>query len=110
MNLKSKKTWKSLAALTLVLMLVLAACGSDMDDAATEARSDFAEISGELDDGGFNEAGAASDAEAPKVADTLGSGGVDGALLQTGSLGRDIIFTADMTVAVTDVAAAGTSG
>jgi hypothetical protein len=104
MNLKIKKTWKSLAALLLVLILVLAACGSTED----EARSDFAEISGELDDGGSNEAGAQSDAEAPKVADTFGSGGVDGALLQTSSLGRDIIFTADMTVAVTDVAAAGT--
>ena len=33
--------------------------------------------------------------------------GEDAALLQTRSLGRDIIFTADMTVAVVDVAAAG---
>jgi hypothetical protein len=37
----------------------------------------------------------------------LGSGGVEPVVFQTSGFGRDIIFTADLTVAVPDVAAAG---
>jgi hypothetical protein len=39
--------------------------------------------------------------------DELGAGGIAPTVLQTTDLGRDIIFTADLTVAVTDVAGAG---
>lgn len=39
--------------------------------------------------------------------DRLGSGGIEPVVFQTSDFGRDIIFTADLTVAVNDVAAAG---
>ncbi|MCP4309436.1 MAG: DUF4349 domain-containing protein [bacterium] len=107
MNLRINR-WQPIAALMLVLMMVLAACSVGMDDSASE----FREAAATLEDGGVAEIEAApGDVEAPtdvaELSDTLGNGGVDGALLQTTSLGRDIIFTADMTVAVTDVAVAG---
>ncbi len=104
--------WKKLLALLTVVLLVLAACsGDDAADETTAAPSDdggFAEVSGDLEEGASATTAAPSAdraAEAPE-GDSLGSGGVDAALLQTSSLGRDIIFTANMTVAVTDVAAA----
>ncbi len=97
--------FKAISVLFVVLLLVLAACG-DSDDS-----SDFATTAAAMEDS----AGDGGAAEPPQVRQgddaaeegTLGAGGVDGAVLQTASLGRDIIFTADMTVAVTDVAAAG---
>ncbi|MCP3993895.1 MAG: DUF4349 domain-containing protein, partial [bacterium] len=104
-----KKTLKSVPILFLVLVMVLAACGGDDSD------SSFDEISSGFD--AAPETTAAMAEEQPRVeggedaaeapAGQLGSGGVDGGVLQTSTLGRDIIFTADMTVAVTDVAAAG---
>lgn len=103
------KHWKAISIVGVVLLLVLAACGGD--DAASEttaaADSGFEEINEDLGAGveAPQDAGAEPDAE--RADDTLGSGGIDAALLQTQSLGRDIIFTADMTVAVTDVAVAG---
>ncbi len=115
MNLSIKKRWQTVPILMLVLMLVLAACagGDDSgtsefaDTTAASASAEFDEVAAVLDDGQFAaDAGSAAE-EAPKIADTLGSGGSDGAVLQTSSLGRDIIFTGDMTVAVTDVASAG---
>lgn len=113
MSRKPTRPWKELIALLAALVLVLAACSGDSDDAATEttaAASDgggFAEISGELDAGEPAIEAPATDRPAePPGDDALGSGGVEAALLQISSLGRDIIFTADMTVAVTDVAAA----
>ncbi len=108
-----KRTLKSVPVLFLILLLVLAACGASDDDSG-----DFYEASDTTAAAATTAAPAAT--EAPRVAGgadageaaapaegTLGSGGVDGAVLQTSTLGRDIIFTADMTVAVTDVAAAG---
>jgi uncharacterized coiled-coil protein SlyX len=115
MKLRLTKPTKAVAALALVLTMVLAACSGDATDA------DFEEIAASMtattasagraggeavasdsatpgDDGG-------APAEAP--GDTLGSGGIDSAVLQTANIGRDIIFTADLTVAVTDVAEAG---
>ena len=41
------------------------------------------------------------------AADQLGSGGIEPVVFQTSDFGRDIIFTADLTVAVPDVATAG---
>ena len=55
----------------------------------------------------------ASETEAPSDGDersglnALGSGGVEPVVFQTSGFGRDIIFTADLTVAVPDVATAG---
>lgn len=107
-----KRRWQTVPILMVVLALMLAACGSSDDSAVFEEMA--ATLDGPQDDGGLafgdeatrNTAAGDAGVEAP-AADALGSGGVDGALLQTRSLGRDIIFTADMTVAVTDVATAG---
>lgn len=106
MNSRLKQSRKAASVVFVVFMLLLGACtGDSMDDSRSQAITaapaddggdDFDEVSSDL---GSEDAAA----EAPG---TLGSGGVDSALLQTRSLGRDIIFTADMTVAVTDVAAA----
>lgn len=117
MSSRLRQHWKTVSVLMVALVLLLGACGSstsgDMAEVTAAAGGDgFDEVTAQLDAPGdvavAEEAAAGSDAatEAPK-ADALGSGGIDAALLQTSSLGRDIIFTADMTVAVTDVAAAG---
>jgi len=96
--------------LLLALLTALAACAGDSDDssgaAATTAAASEDAVYDEPTDGGA-EAPAEQGDDAANAVDTLGSGGVDGAALQTSTLGRDIIFTADMTVAVTDVAEAG---
>jgi len=109
MTFTVNRRWHSVPALLVALVLLLAACvgGDDSGDTVSE---EFFET-----DDNFATAttsapaalalGDSAGLEAP-AEDTLGSGGVDGALLQTRSLGRDIIFTADMTVAVTNVAAA----
>ncbi len=113
MRSRSLPAWIKVMALTTVLLLVTAACGGD-DEATDETMAAPETTAASSGDGDF---GAISDglggvapaadraAEAPEE-DTLGSGGVESGLLQTQSLGRDIIFTADMTVAVVDVAAA----
>jgi len=101
-----KKTLKSVPILFLVLVMVLAACGGDdSSDATTAAPASATETTAAMAEEQPRVEGGEDAAEAP--ADQLGSGGVDGGVLQTSTLGRDIIFTADMTVAVTDVAAAG---
>lgn len=109
-------------ALLTVLVLIGSAC-SGMDSGESGADGDFARNADTTgapeattttaasdqatdDDSGEAES-AGSDADAGE--DTLGDGGVAPPFLQTAAdLGRDIIFTADMTVAVDDVAAAGT--
>ena len=109
MNLKLRPV----SMLALVLMLLLAACmGDSMDDSFDEISADMggfaaATTAAPASDAGADFDEAAQEAPAEAREDALGSGGIEPALLQTRSLGRDIIFTADMTVAVTDVAAAG---
>jgi hypothetical protein len=108
-------------ALFAILLLVITACsGGD----SAETSGDFQDISSGL--AGDGESGATepttaasgeateedrargSEGEEPASDDddTLGDGGITPVALPT-QIGRDIIFTADMTVAVTDVAAAG---
>ncbi|MDR9450580.1 MAG: DUF4349 domain-containing protein [Acidimicrobiia bacterium] len=106
-----KKARPRLFALTLVLLLVTAACSSigSSDESATT----YPGL-----EGGFaaeTTTTAAATAEAPSDGDErsdlnagqLGSGGIEPVVFQTSGFGRDIIFTADLTVAVPDVAAAG---
>ncbi|MEA1903726.1 MAG: DUF4349 domain-containing protein [Actinomycetota bacterium] len=102
----------------VLLALVAASCSAD-DSAET-----FREVSAGLDSGGdsattaatFAASGAVEDensapdeTEEPAAddSDDLGSGGVSPVAFQPADLGRDIIFTADLTVAVNDVASAG---
>lgn len=109
----SKPTLK-LLLLALVLLLGAAACSSN----DTADRGLFDEIGAPLEAGGFAEETTttmASAGEAPSDgdersgvnADQFGSGGVEPVVFQTSDFGRDIIFTADLTVAVPDVATAG---
>lgn len=106
------KNRKVVAVLLLAMVTLLGACMGDSDSGATAttaAMSDEAMDLSSGDDAGGADSEAPEEAsgEAARDAGSLGDGGVEGAVLQTSTLGRDIIFTADMTVAVSDVAAAG---
>ncbi|HSJ26805.1 MAG TPA: DUF4349 domain-containing protein [Acidimicrobiia bacterium] len=93
-------------ALLLALVVLTAACTGGTDTSMSEQAGDFATSPSTTIPAGAGEDAPADDAGAP---DSLGSGGVAPPLVQTAvDLGRDIIFTADMTVAVDDVAAAST--
>ena len=109
----SKPTLK-LLLLALVLLLGAAACSSN----DTADRERFDEIGAPLEAGGFagettttmasaGEAPSDGDERSGVNADQFGSGGVEPVVFQTSDFGRDIIFTADLTVAVPDVATAG---
>jgi hypothetical protein len=109
---KNRNIARLLAAVIVLSLLAVACSGSDssveesFDDAASGlgggVATDTTMAAEDSDFGGDGEAPASEDS------DTLGSGGVTPPLLQTAAdLGRDIIFTATMTVAVDDVAAAG---
>ena len=109
-----------LLAMLAVVALVLAACsGSDSSDETTVFENVAQGLSGSAESAAttvttmaaeeaptdFGQAEAGDDTATDS--DTLGSGGVAPPLVQTATdLGRDIIFTATMTVAVDDVAAA----
>ena len=101
-----------LLVLAVVLLLLAAACSSG--DSAESER--FDEVGAPLENLGFAQETTttmASATEAPSDGDersslnALGSGGVEPVVFQTSGFGRDIIFTADLTVAVADVASAG---
>ncbi len=116
-------------AILAVLALILAACGSDSDEAAsTDSASDvsenFGEISRDLDTSGAEDATASAttsapaDTEAPAAVqddseadsddgNAIGSGAGTPPPLNTQQLGREIIFTATISVGVDDVAVAG---
>ena len=118
-----------LFALFAAIALVLSACGSssDGDDASTEAAEDASfddseeSFDGDFEDeGGFDaasEEAMVEDAEAPEAdeegVDTaardnnLGSAGATATQQTAADFGRKIIFTADITIEVDDVAAAG---
>jgi hypothetical protein len=108
---------KRVLALLVVLVVVVAACSGDEETGGV-----FEDTSADLAQGGggatatTTAAGEAPEEESRERSgegeatsdedDTLGDGGVAPVALPV-QLGRDIIFTADMTVAVTDVAGAG---
>ncbi len=109
---RTKTPWK-LLVLAIALVLIAAACSSGDKSADLEA---FEEIGLPLDGGGFaqettttmaSETDATSDGDERSGVNALGSGGVEPVVFQTSGFGRDIIFTADLTVAVPDVATAG---
>ncbi len=105
----------TLTALALVIALIFAACSfgdtTDFDESAPGLQS--GQTSGEFADSGDGDAGIES-SDVPgsrdgdfQQADDLGNGGVEPVVFQLSDLGRDIIFTAELTIAVNDVAAAG---
>ncbi len=101
---------RRIALVAFVLVLVTGACAGGEDDASAGDAGAFGTAADEADMGeptpptDASEDGGGSDAD---PGDRLGSGGVAQVALQTQTAGRQIIFTADMTIAVTDVAAAG---
>jgi hypothetical protein len=113
MTIQSKKTPLRFLILAIALVLIAAACSSGDD---STDRLSYQETGLPLDSGGFAQETTttmASETEAPSDGDeragvnALGSGGVEPVVFQTSGFGRDIIFTADLTVAVPDVATAG---
>jgi len=108
----STKMPLKLLVLAIVLLLLAAACSSGKDAGAEL----FDEIGAPLESGGFaqettttmaSETAATSDDDERSGPNALGSGGVEPVVFQTSGFGHDIIFTADLTVAVPDVATAG---
>ncbi|MDX1448555.1 MAG: DUF4349 domain-containing protein [Acidimicrobiia bacterium] len=104
-----------LIATLLVLSLIAAACSGSDESAVDDFSRGMVDSDGspsttmaqfEQDDS-LSVGGPGEEVADPADEDTLGSGGVAPPLVQTAvDLGRDIIFTATMTVAVDDVAAA----
>ena len=114
-NEKRDRRLKPLLAAIIVIALILAACSSNdgagaFDELAQRLQSgqtsDTIESSGGDDGGGDTDTPQAPEEDAQQ-SDQLGDGGVEPVVFQVSALGRDIIFTADLVVAVNDVAAAG---
>jgi hypothetical protein len=102
--MNTRRRRHSMSVLLGVLLLLLGACSG-----ANDATSDVRYEQSAATEGGASvpapEAATGGDGELAAGDDTLGSGGAEVVVLRT--QGRDIIFTADLTVAVTDVASAG---
>lgn len=103
--------------LLFVFALVVAACGGDDaqsgtfsdigDNLSGEARGALGDAPAEAEQPASDEAeDAAADGDATEGGSELGTGGIQ-PIVQPSDIGRDIIFTADLTVAVTDVGRAG---
>lgn len=98
----------------IAMVMLLAACSSNtgatfFDDMALTSGGGAPDITMAGATGG-EQVESGSDEEAPRDTagtDELGDGGVEPVVFQVSDLGRDIIFTAELTVAVPDVAAAG---
>jgi hypothetical protein len=99
----SKQSWKLTAAVVLIAMAA-AACGGDDDSGGTIAAADDSqEERGDVADGG----GATPEAPAGDADGEAAEGGGDsGLVVQPVQINRDIISTAELTIAVSDVAAA----
>ncbi len=81
--------------------------GTDLSDDSTRSRNS-AESPEEGSDYAWNEETGEFTVDASQKADaSLGSGGTDPSVLTPADLGRDIVYRADITVAVNDVEAAG---
>ncbi|MGB7860427.1 MAG: DUF4349 domain-containing protein, partial [Acidimicrobiia bacterium] len=103
-------SWMRVVAVVAIAAIVIGACSAQDDSSGFK---DVSENLGANGAGGeatattFAASTAATDAEAPETDETeLGRGGVTPVALPT-NIGRDIIFTSEMTVAVADVAGAG---
>ncbi|MFQ5554178.1 MAG: DUF4349 domain-containing protein [Acidimicrobiia bacterium] len=113
----NRRTMPAVAFLFAALMIVAAACSSNDGDSVTALTSGdaFEESSDRSAPTTVAPATTAaafaptpeSDEGRDAGAGSLGNGGIAPTALQPADIGRDIIFTADLTVAVTDVARAG---
>ncbi|MGI9649472.1 MAG: DUF4349 domain-containing protein [Acidimicrobiia bacterium] len=112
-----RSPWLVGLLMVVVIALVATACSGGEDSADTTSApmattvAAFDSAGGGDGGGEVGEQAAAFRAEAltdsSDLANSLGNDGIDPIVFQTADLGRDIIFVADMTVAVTDVPAAG---
>ena len=112
----SGQRWRRLISVMMALVVVVSACAQSTGD-TEETFFEFARGLEGPDGEEYPAVTAAAAAPAPALdgdeesqaagVDDLGTGGISPAVLQTPNFGRDIIFTADLTVAVNDVAAAG---
>lgn len=110
------RSTRGFLAILLTIGLVLASCsdGSEADETFTEVASGLGDgderpdVTSAASDTTIAEAGEpTAEDEAASDDDRLGVGGITPAALQASQIGREIIFTAELTVAVTDVAEAG---
>lgn len=105
----NRKTIVHLMAAVVAFALISAACSAASD----QGGDTFDEVASGLSDGEGTtdptEAASTADREEGPAAspEDLGTGGITPVALQSVDFGRDIIFTADLTVAVGDVAEAG---
>jgi len=104
------KRWQWVLAVVVILAVVAAACVGGGDDASLAAFSQTTTTSASAE--AMDEASAELEPEVPapsaiEARDELGAGGVALDPGQVIALNRDIIYNADLVVAVTDVAAAG---
>lgn len=129
---RQRTKWRSAPVLlAFVLMMLAASCSLDSSDAVdsvADAASDSAEAAITVSDSfGGDDADAMEDAmeedrfietdadtepvseSSDAAADALGGGGLNASQLQAVDIGRDIIFTAEISVAVPDVGTAGTA-
>ncbi len=102
------KRWQWVPAVVVALAVVAAACGSsgDSDTAATTTTA-AAASDAEMADSAVERAPTTPAPSPLEAGDELGDGGIAIDPGQIIALNRDIIYTADLVVAVTDVAAAG---
>lgn len=104
-------TRRRLVSMLIVLLLVLAACSGGSGASVRELRNGLDQGGDSGRGTGTTIANSGEDTGAPgenstATNDGLGDDGITPVVLPT-DIGRDIIFTAEMTVAVPDVAAAG---
>jgi hypothetical protein len=105
----SRKNVRTAAILLASIVILVAACSGDSADMATTtaAAGETTAVTERITDGATGAPSPASQEDGGTTnSGALGTGGTDNAALPV-SLGREIIYTADLTVAVTDVAAAG---
>ena len=108
----ASKRWQWVLAMAVVLAVVAAACGGSTDDMAALTTASVSDDAANSQTTTTSAAGGERAAVAPEpasieAADALGAGGIALDPGQVIALNRDIIYTADLVVAVTDVAAAG---
>ena len=111
----SSRSWRRLTMIMLAVAMTVTACAQSEEGVETFfAIGNESEVFGGEPYPAVTAAAAApalaSDGgEQPRAASVndLGTGGIGPTVLQTQNFGRDIIFTADMVVAVNDVATAG---
>ena len=108
----ASKRWQWVLAMAVVLAVVAAACGGSTDDMAALTTASVSDDAANSQTTTTSAAGGERAAVAPEpasieAADALGAGGIALDPGQVIALNRDIIYTADLVLAVTDVAAAG---